>query len=56
MILASRSEVFHKLLSSNMQDAKEGIITLSDIHTSTFQEILRYLYCEEVQILETEIQ
>lgn len=36
-----------------MQDAKKSSIDLPDINSNTIKEFLRFIYCNEVQNLET---
>lgn len=51
-ILAARSEVFNKMFSTDMKEAKEGILDVSDLDYTTMKEVLRFIYCNEVENLD----
>lgn len=53
VVLCARSPVFYKMFTTYMQDAKKSSIDLPDINSNTIKEFLRFIYCNEVQNLET---
>ncbi|KAF0535472.1 btb/poz domain-containing protein 19-like [Gigaspora margarita] len=52
LILCTRSSYFHRALSDEWAEKKEGCFTLSkpNISTSTFKTILKFLYCGIVEL------
>lgn len=50
--LATRSKVFEKMLSSDMKEVAEGVIEVSDLDYNTMKEVLRFIYCDEVENLD----
>ncbi|CAG8593710.1 32461_t:CDS:2 [Gigaspora margarita] len=52
LILCTRSSYFHRALSDEWAEKKEGYFTLSkpNISTSTFKTILKFLYCGIVEL------
>jgi BTB/POZ domain len=48
VILSSRNEVFKKMFESQMKEAKNNIIVVSDIDFDTFKELLGFIYTGKV--------
>lgn len=44
VILAARSPVFKKMFAAKMKEAQTNKVTISDISSDTFEEMLRYIY------------
>jgi speckle-type POZ protein len=51
-ILAARSPVFFGMLTSDMKEAKEGIADVPDFDSTIMKEVLRFIYCNEVEKLD----
>lgn len=51
-ILAARSPVCQKMLSSNMKEARQGFVEVSDFSFEEMKEVLRYIYCGSVEKLD----
>lgn len=43
-----RSDVFGAMLNSGMMETQEGIIEITDIDHNVLEELIRYLYCDEI--------
>lgn len=52
-ILAARSVVFWAMLSSDMQEAKEGFSEVPEFDSTVMKEVLRFIYCDRVEDLDT---
>lgn len=50
-VLAARSPVFFAMLTNDMQEAKENAANVPDFDSSTLLELLRFIYCNEVEDL-----
>lgn len=48
IILKMRSDVFARLLSSNMRDSQEGFSTIEDIQPDVFRALLTYVYTDKL--------
>lgn len=48
-ILAARSPVFLAMLEVDMDEAKKGFVNVSDFGTKALTELLRYIYCNEIE-------
>lgn len=51
-ILAARSKVFKSMLCSDMKEIKESAMEVSDLDFTTMKEVLRFIYCNEVENLD----
>jgi speckle-type POZ protein len=51
-ILIARSPVFSKMLTSNMKEATTNTVKIEDFDSKTLRELLRFIYCGQVQDLE----
>jgi speckle-type POZ protein len=52
VILAARSPVFYGMVTSEMKEAKEGVAEVPDFDSKIMKEVLRFIYCNEVENLE----
>jgi speckle-type POZ protein len=52
-ILITRSTVFLKMLTIGMKESGLNAIHVEDFDSKTMRELLRFIYCEEVQDLKT---
>lgn len=52
-ILSARSAVFAAMFEHPMQESEENSVTISDIEPEVFEELLRYIYTDELTCLET---
>uniref|UniRef100_A0A8D8BK06 Protein roadkill n=2 Tax=Culex pipiens TaxID=7175 RepID=A0A8D8BK06_CULPI len=52
-ILSIRSPVFAAMFQSGMQESQQNLITIEDIRPEVVQEVLRFIYTDEVIGLET---
>jgi speckle-type POZ protein len=52
-IIAGRSAVFDKMITTNMMEKKSNRIVVDDIDSTTMRELLRYIYTLEVENLDT---
>jgi hypothetical protein len=52
-ILITRSTVFFKMLTTDMMESELNAIHVEDFDSKTMRELLRFIYCEEVQDLKT---
>jgi speckle-type POZ protein len=52
-IIAIRSSVFKAMLTADMAEKKLSRIVIEDIDDATMQELLRFIYTNEVQNLDT---
>lgn len=50
-IIAARSPVFFKMLTSDMEEAKQGWANVPDFDSIVMKEVLRFIYCNEVRDL-----
>lgn len=50
-ILAARSPVFHAMFFSKMRENNEDEVVIEDIEYNVMKELLRYIYCGEVENL-----
>jgi hypothetical protein len=50
-ILVARSPVCLKMLTSNMKEAATNTVEVDDFDSTTMRELLRFIYCGEVQYL-----
>jgi speckle-type POZ protein len=50
-ILAARSPVFYGMMTQEMKEAKEGIADVPDFDSKIMREVLRFIYCNEVEDL-----
>lgn len=48
VVLATRSPVFHAMLTKDMQEAREGCANVPDFDSKIMKEILRFIYCHDV--------
>jgi speckle-type POZ protein len=48
-MLAARSPVFRTMLSIDMKEAKEGFVEVPDFGSVVMKEVLRFIYCDEVE-------
>ena len=46
--LSSRSTVFDAMMRTDMLEARQGFVIISDFNSTTFNEVLRYIYCNYV--------
>ncbi len=53
VILMSRSSVFKAMFSHDTLEAAKNRVVINDFDFQTIQELLRYIYCEKVENLET---
>lgn len=53
-ILAAHSPVFCTMLQTDMEEAKTGKVNIPDFDSKNMKELLRFIYCNEVENL-TEI-
>jgi speckle-type POZ protein len=51
-ILAARSPVFYGMVTSEMKEANEGVVDVPDFDLMIMKEVLRFIYCNEVEKLE----
>jgi speckle-type POZ protein len=51
-ILIAQSPVFFKMLTTEMTEAKKGFVDVLDFDSKTIREMLRFIYCGEVQNLD----
>jgi BTB/POZ domain len=51
-ILVARSPVFFKMLTTDMKEAKQGFVEVPDFNSKTMRELLRFMYCSEVENLD----
>ena len=51
LILASRSPVFDRMLSSDMKEGEENQVILTDISPDTAKDMLSYIYTNNVKDL-----
>lgn len=54
VILGTRSPVFNAMLSHNLSESKEGIITIEDCEPEVFDEFLLFIYAGRVQNLSSD--
>lgn len=52
-ILASRSSVFAAMFENKMQEKIKNFVTIVDVEPDVFYELLRYIYTDKVQNLDT---
>jgi speckle-type POZ protein len=52
-ILTTRSTVFFKILMTDKKEATTNNVEIKDFDSKTTRELLRFIYCEEVQGLKT---
>jgi speckle-type POZ protein len=52
-IIATRSPVFERMLTSQMLESRTNQILVEDIDHQTMYEVLRYLYTNEIQNINT---
>jgi hypothetical protein len=52
-ILIARSPVFFKMLTTDMKESDLKLVEVEDFDSTTMRELLRFIYCEEVQDLKT---
>ena len=52
VVLAARSPVFHAMFTTDLMEKKTNIIEIRDIESSTFLELLRFIYTDQVDNLE----
>lgn len=52
VILATRSPMFSKMLSIDMQEAAKGSADVPDFNSIVMKEVLRFIYCNSVENLE----
>lgn len=50
--LSARSPVFHAMLRNDMEEAQTGIVDIKDFDSRTMKEVLRFIYCNEVEDLD----
>lgn len=50
-ILVARSPVFFKMLTTDMQEANKSSVDVPDFDSKTMKELLRFIYCNEVENL-----
>lgn len=48
-VLASRSPVFFSMLNIDMEEAERGSVNVPDVDKKTLKELLRFIYCNEVE-------
>lgn len=48
-ILAARSPMFHAMLTTDMQESKNGSTEVPDFDSTTMKELLRFIYCNKVE-------
>ena len=53
VILASASEVFHKMFESDMQEKNSGIVEISDVDPAVMSDLLTYIYTGDAPNLKT---
>ena len=53
VILASASEVFHKMFESDMQEKSSGIVEISDVDPAVMSDLLTYIYSGDAPNLKT---
>lgn len=51
-VLSSKSPVFFAMLTSDMQETKESTVNVPDFNSKIIKELLRFIYCEEVENIE----
>jgi hypothetical protein len=51
VVLATRSPVFFAMLNNDMQEAEKGIANVPDFDSKLMKEVLRFIYCNEVEDL-----
>jgi speckle-type POZ protein len=51
-VLIARSSVFFKMLTTDMKEAKQGFVEVPDFDSKTMRELLRFMYCSEVENLD----
>jgi speckle-type POZ protein len=56
LILIARSPVFLKMLTSNMKEAATNTVEVDDLDSTTMRELLRFIYCGEVQDLKENVK
>lgn len=52
IILSKASQYFFNMFTSEMKESKDKEITVDDVKASTFEELLRYVYCGELELKE----
>ncbi|EDS30483.1 roadkill [Culex quinquefasciatus] len=52
-ILAARSPVFAAMFSHSMQEAIDSIVNIPDVDPAVFKELLRFIYTDQVNDLDT---
>ena len=50
--LSAQSEVFHAMFKNEMIEQKSGVVKIGDITLETVQELLRYIYTEQIPKLD----
>jgi speckle-type POZ protein len=51
-ILAARSPVLYAMLSGDMQEAQEDFVRVPDFDSKVMKEVLRFIYCTQVENLD----
>ena len=50
--ISAQSEVFHAMFQNAMIEQQSGVVKVEDISLETFQELLRYIYTEQIPKLD----